>query len=803
MDKNKILCKGNEIGGADRKNEIYGIQITANIKDFQDKMNAVKKTAENIKSVEDRIKNNEIKITGVGFDTDAFKKAEEEYEKWRQEQNKKSYFNEAKKSKISNTETAPDVKTNLFKQKMNELKKFGQDTVNKIRQAWTSADIDINTNDAIVRIEQLKEEIRTLRAEMRSTTPGSQAFKNYATAINEAETELKDLVKSQKEASKSTDSLNKKAGTTGGTVSKSFSRARNSILRFALSLFSVGSIFATVSKASSSYLSVDTDLANKLSAAWAGLGAFLAPIIEVIANKILKLVKYMNVFLKAVTGQDLLAKAAKKATASINAQSKATKKLNKQLSDMDEITNINQDETTGVDSTPVTNPFDAFEDVEIDQGIADKLTKLGEKIREFYENILKPFFDFVKKNWEWLLPLVVAAGVAISLLIARVSKTKALKKAGTDFTGFFNKLGSGLKNLATLTGVAFVLKELGNVIKEISNLFEKFSESGLSLGEAAGLLAITLGELAVAFGLIAAATKLLDIKGTIGAIAVLGGLALVLNSTTSLLNSLSQTGMSVSDVFGVLASVLGTVVVAMGAISAISLLLGSNPMALIAVAALTAAISAVLLVVAETLPTILDAISKFITEVGPTLIDIINAVSDGLSKIIEALGTSLPPILDSVGNLFEKIFNTIGKAFKTAINFIIKGLNLLIRGLNKVKIEIPDWVPVMGGKEFGFKLKEIPLLNVGTNYVPEDQMAYIHKGEAVIPKKFNSAEYFSSINNNDETNALLIEVNRNLLELIDKDTNLYVDGKNMSKALYKPLKNEEQRLGSSSTVVVR
>ena len=43
-------------------------------------------------------------------------------------------------------------------------------------------------------------------------------------------------------------------------------------------------------------------------------------------------------------------------------------------------------------------------------------------------------------------------------------------------------------------------------------------------------------------------------------------------------------------------------------------------------------------------------------------------------------------------------------------------------------------------------LSKIASLDTGTGYVPSDTLAMIHKGEAVIPKKFNAPEYFGSGN---------------------------------------------------------
>jgi phage-related protein len=88
---------------------------------------------------------------------------------------------------------------------------------------------------------------------------------------------------------------------------------------------------------------------------------------------------------------------------------------------------------------------------------------------------------------------------------------------------------------------------------------------------------------------------------------------------------------------------------------------------------------------------------------------------------------------------FQGIWDGISSGFRGAINAIIRGMNWLIRGLNKIHFNIPGWVPGAGGKSFGINIGEIPLLAKG-GVIDKATLAMLgeHGKEAVVPLERNT-----------------------------------------------------------------
>ena len=76
------------------------------------------------------------------------------------------------------------------------------------------------------------------------------------------------------------------------------------------------------------------------------------------------------------------------------------------------------------------------------------------------------------------------------------------------------------------------------------------------------------------------------------------------------------------------------------------------------------------------------------------------------------------------------------------MNGVISAINSVFEKIGGIHISVPDWVPGLGGKEFGFELPQIPALASG-GIVTSPTMALIGEGsepEAVLPlSKLESA----------------------------------------------------------------
>ena len=100
---------------------------------------------------------------------------------------------------------------------------------------------------------------------------------------------------------------------------------------------------------------------------------------------------------------------------------------------------------------------------------------------------------------------------------------------------------------------------------------------------------------------------------------------------------------------------------------------------------------------------------------------IVDKVKEVWGKVKEFWNTHIAPIFTAEWwkNLGKKVMNGLIAGFEAGINGIIgmfeKMINWIVNGLNKIRFNVPDWVPGIGGKNFGFN---IPSVKFGRVSIP-------------------------------------------------------------------------------------
>ena len=269
-------------------------------------------------------------------------------------------------------------------------------------------------------------------------------------------------------------------------------------------------------------------------------------------------------------------------------------------------------------------------------------------------------------------------------------------------------------------------EELGLILSE--DTIGKLNATGDKVDEMKARATATLAEVG--------ATLLENLAPTIEVI--VGKIGEVINWLGTLDSDTLNTILIVAGVVAAispLASIIGGISSAIGVLTKGLQFLIANPLVL-----LIAAIVALVTLIAtkgDEIQAILQKVDDFLQNIFTkdwseqfgiigegmnALFAIIKDVWDGIKKVFDGIINFIRGVFtgdwtrawNGVKQIFSGVFNALVGIAKAPLNLVIgivnkviDGINALIRGFNSIRINVPDWVPVIGGKSFGFNLGQI------------------------------------------------------------------------------------------------
>lgn len=524
--------------------------------------------------------------------------------------------------------------------------------IEDLKDLLAKADMGFEVGDTMkieADIERLENRLRKLQSQGQNTGKEiSSAFDKIKAKIKSAGTHIASL------GSKFKATLSSNKGL-GKSFTSTFNNGIKSIKRFAMGLLSVRTAVSMVSKAMQSYLSYDTQLSNSIQNCWNVLGSLLAPILEFVISLFSKAVSYVNAFVEALTGINLVARANKKA---LDNQAKSTKKLSDTQSSLDEFHTVSTDTGSGNDNKPIT-----VEPVDMDKldflfDWIDKAKKLlatlFDPIKEAWDNKGKAFIDSLKNAFEGIKSLGIAVFSSIFEVWTNGTGQKIVENILEMWTNVFNIVGALSQALANAwnnagNGTA-IIQAIADIFIGIQDIVNSIANSLLNWvmsDNFQSALNVVLGILADLFGY----------AQEIMAWVVTMYETYLAPVVDKVLDCISRIIIAIGSVWEFLKPIIDTIID----------------------------------VIMNVLEPVIDGLCGIIGGIIDALsgvMDFITGVFTGdWSKAWEGLKTFLGGIIDAVASLFTGLFNTIGAIFKGAWDIIVSIWSVVSTWFNNAVIK--------------------------------------------------------------------------------------------------------------------
>lgn len=139
-------------------------------------------------------------------------------------------------------------------------------------------------------------------------------------------------------------------------------------------------------------------------------------------------------------------------------------------------------------------------------------------------------------------------------------------------------------------------------------------------------------------------------------------------------------------------------------------------------------VSAVLPMISTGIQMVISLITALTTYLTGVLTGVLSGVVEVVGTVIAAITNHIQLLLDFVTNvftgqwsaawenvkqIFANVFNALAGIAKAAFNAVIAIINAAIDGINSISVDIPAYVPVVGGQHFGLNIAKLPMLAHG------------------------------------------------------------------------------------------
>lgn len=624
---------------------------------------------------------------------------------------------------------------------------------NTIQQQINTEKLSVGTNmlrKYYAILDMVKLKMSQLKQEINQTATIQKKLGSFFSVFKQKTEQVKNNMSNMKNSFKSLPKVTQNIYNNIKGMGAGLKSGLGNVLKYATALFSLRSIYSALSGSANAWLSSQNLQAKQLSANIEymkyAMGSMFAPVLEYVTNLVYSLMKAVQSLVYAFSGINIFAKAT---ASSMKNASGSAKQTSKSLSSIhSEINNVSDNKSGGSGSgTPnidLSN-IDSKTDIWI-QSLKEKIAHIFQPIQNSWntygtavidaitgalnscENLIKTIGKSFKEVWEngtgeQTVNIILQIIISIFNTISNIKNTFAELWKTNNGTEIIQQLWNGFNNLLSL-------------VLQVYQTFEEWSKS-TNFQEFAKAIINICDTLSKWFEIIT--EKLKEIWENGGKHAFTSLLEFISKLVTAVSSIISTLTPVVRYILDTLTPVISGIVDAIGyVIDALSGVLD------FIIGAFSGdwerawnGIKEFFIGIWNALKTIVVTIFNIIKDI---IMSVLNVIKNIWNNVWNGLKTTVTSIFNGIWNTIKRIINSILGGIEGMANGVVKGINKVISVMNNLSFDIPDWVPGMGGKKFGF--------NIG--YMSEVSLPRLAKGNVAYEKTLAIFGEYAGASNNPE-----------------------------------------------------